>query len=524
MMSEALLCAAMILALSCAGEQNREDRKLALESYAARLEQSGIVDRLAGIEERLAGIEARLDELSRKIDSGVVVTSAGKPGTQDAMQQKARRSLPARHSLDDGGSEGGEAGAEPAEEPEKEFDANARFELTIPEPNVTVKVVVWHAYRGKEKEAFEKTLKAFSSRYPKIDVDPQEVPFSALRDKIVVTVPRGTGPDLFVYAHNNIGDWLLKGDILVPLSSYIEKYDSFEALTRFMPDTVRALAYEGTLYGLPLAFKSHALFYNRKLVKKAPDSFDELVAAARTVAAAGGTGEDRVYGLIYDAGLLYNHAIWAQAFGTTILDEEGNPHLDTPEMLESVRLVRSLVAEHKILHDLNDSMASFLFNSGQAGFVIKGPWFLGEIDPEIDYGVALLPEVAPGKRGRPFLGSEGVFLSNCSKDKEVAFQVMRYIVSNEAAAVRYLEGGQLVPNKAIYQDSALSKKANPALDVFKRQAEYTVVMSSRPEMQAVWSTVDNALRKTIFGGADIADSFEQAQAKVAHDISGMGSR
>jgi maltose-binding protein MalE len=504
-----------LLLLSSCGPKEEPPRPspTPLTNLADTFEKSGLGERVKTLEGRVAGLEKELEALASRVAEGVPATPAKDP--------PAAEGIPAAGTAGETETVGaptaaaaGKAG--PAEK--------AEFVLTMLAPSTPVTVVVWHAYRGKEKEAFEKVIKEFSAKFPAIQTSPQEVPFSALRDKIVVTIPRMTGPDLFVYAHNNIGDWLLKGDILVPLSSYIEQYDSFESLQRFMPDTVKALAYDGTLYGLPLAFKSHALFYNRKLVDRPPATLDELVLMAKAVSARGGTGEDRVYGLISDASLLYNHAMFAHAFGAEILDEKGRPHLDSPAMIESARLVRSLVAEHEIVPDLNDSMATFLFNSGQAGFVIKGPWFLGEIDEGVDYAVSLLPEAAPGKPIRPFLGSEGVFLSHCSQNKEAAFQVMRYLVSDESARVRYVEGGQLAPNLSLYEDAELTKQANPALEVFKKQAGATVIMSSRPEMQAVWSVADNGLRKVIFGGSPAEEALKEAQAKIEHDIATMGTK
>ena len=537
---------ALALAASCGREESAQVRRTQLSELADKAAVAPADSRIAALEERLASLEKRLNGMGGSGQAAVGSEpnatggsgetppgAASGQGTGNATGAPGETPPGAASGQGTGNAPGGSGETPPGAAPGQGTGNAAgaatppehkEFELTYGEPSPAVRIVVWHAYRGREKDAFEKVLKEFSTRFPGFDMDVQEVPFSALRDKIVVTIPRGTGPDLFVYAHNNIGDWLLKGGILAPLSSYVEKYDSFDNLGKFLPDTVKALAYDGTLYGLPLAFKSHALFYNRKLVKEPPRSMEELIRIGKEVQAAGGEGEERTHGLVYDAGLLYNHAGFAHAFGATILDDQGKAHIDTPEFRASVDLVRELFTSAGILPDLNDMMGTFLFNSGKAAFVIKGPWFLGEVDAGVDYGVALLPEVAPGKPMKPFLGSEGVFLSAGSKNPEAAFQVMRYLVSSEAARVRYLEGDQLVANLEVYEDAQLAGKANPALDVFRRQAESTVIMSSRPEMQAVWSTVDNALRNAVFGGADVGTTLTEAQAKVEHDISTMGTK
>lgn len=508
---------AAALAIGCGSVEKSDDGQSALTRYADQLEKSGLVEKLDNMDQRLAAIEQSLTALQQH---GLAVaapnaappvrvappldpaaspsnpTSPPTPGTPDVAPVPTDTAPPVRVATP--------------------------FALTVPAPAQETTIVLWHAYRGQEKEAFEKTCADFTARFPTIVVTPQEVPFMALRDKIVVTVPRGTGPDLFVYVHNPIGDWLHKGDILVPLSSYIEKFDSFDNLERFIPDTVKALAYDGTLYGLPLAFKARAMFYNKKLIKEVPTTVEALVSVARK--ATSGEGEERIYGMLYEAGLLYHHAPWAHGFGAIVLDDTGTARINSEAFVRSVEMVRDWVKRDEVLPDLNKDMAKFLFNNNQAGIVFKGPWFLGEIDEGIEYGVALMPEVAPGQPAKPYLGADGIYLANCSRNKGLAFQVMRYLVSDEAAAVRYVEGGQLVANAGLYDDKELSARANPALEVFRRQADNAVLISARPEMQAIWSTVDNALRKVIFGDGVAQEALDEAQAKIEKDIASMGNQ
>ncbi len=493
--------------LACSPVEEAAQRETQLKKLAT--EAVGAVDsqRLDKLEEQVSRVEKKVDGLAQRIESGAVVAHA--PAVANEETQDVEPAV----------EEGTPATQEVVEAVEE-----TPFELTIDPPTEKTTVVLWHAYRGAEKEALEKSLQEFTARFPTILVDPQEVPFSALRDKIVVTVPRGNGPDLFVFAHNVVGDWVLKGDILVPLGKYLEEFDDYETLKRFIPDTVLALVYEGTVYGLPLAFKSHALFYNKKLVLTPPRTVEEMVKMAQEAQKKYSTEEDTVYGLVYDAGLFYNHALWAHAYGARVMDDKGNPDLATPAMASSLELVRSFAQKYQILPAFDDAMATFLFNSNQVAFVIKGPWFLGEIEDGVDYGVAVLPEVEPGKPGMPFLGSDGVFLSNCAKDKDVAFQVMRWLVSKECATTRFVDGKQLVANRWIYDDEQLNAQGDPTMEVFRRQAESAVLMSSRPEMQAVWTPTNNAIKKVVYGDVEPMTALKEAQSKVESDVSKMGNR
>ncbi|MFH1533086.1 MAG: extracellular solute-binding protein [Pseudomonadota bacterium] len=501
--------ALLILALlaACGGDKApAADRTDDLQKLGAALSAAPAAEAIVRVEARLAAIDGRLDGIEKRLAQGIVAAptaAASAPVVTDAPVEV----------VDDP--------ATPAHRPPS--IAHRPFELTMDLPAEPTNIRLWHSYRGKEKAALEALCEDFNARFAPLHVEAQEVPFHALRDKITVTVPRGTGPDLFVFAHNVIGDWVEKGGILVPLGSYVKNYDSFEGLAeRFLPETVKALTYQRSLYAMPLAFKSHALFYNRKLITEVPDTAEQLRATARAATDLDREPDERVYGLVYEAGRLYNHAPWAQGFGAVLMDDQEVPHLDSEEMAASVRFVRSLVEDGSLPPDINDAMVTSMFNDGRAAMVVNGPWFLGEIDPGVDYGVALLPEIADGRRARPFLGSEGIFLTTCAKNPEAAFQVIRYLTSDEAAKIRFVDGRQVVANRWVYEDEGLAGQADPALGVFRAQARHAEVMPSSAKMQPVWSTVDNALKRAIFGGGDVTETLRAAQEKALHDIEMMG--
>ena len=65
-------------------------------------------------------------------------------------------------------------------------------------------LVVWHAYRGAEKAAFEKVIELFekSPAAKGQKVSTLAIPYDAYADKISAAVPRGKGPDVFIYAQD----------------------------------------------------------------------------------------------------------------------------------------------------------------------------------------------------------------------------------------------------------------------------------------------------------------------------------
>jgi arabinogalactan oligomer/maltooligosaccharide transport system substrate-binding protein len=366
-------------------------------------------------------------------------------------------------------------------------------------------VVLWHSYRAAEHDALKQVVDAWAALGTQVTIQLRAVPFDAFNDKIRVVIPRGRGPDLFIFAHDTIGAWA-EMDLIEPLSTWTTPEDR----QLFLPDMVRALIYRNALYGLPLAFKSVALFYNKAIVPEPPKTFDELVATAKAF-----TKGDR-YGLVYEAANLYFHAPWLHALGGGVLDANDNPILDSPAAVKALALARSLVREHKVTPmSVNTGMVSGYFNDGKAAMVINGPWMRGELQG-VDYGVAPLPSV-DGKPARPYLGVEAVYMSKQSTNKEAAIEVARFLVSDAAAKIRFEVGQQPVANQAVW--AAAGDGLDPVMAGFLEQSKETVLMPSTPTMQQIWTPYNGALLSVIAGDTKPEAAMAEAQRDAERSIS-----
>lgn len=374
-----------------------------------------------------------------------------------------------------------------------------------------VEVTLWHSYRESEKSALEQIVNQLNSSNLGVRVKLLNVPYDAFIDKVTIATPRGQGPDLFIFAHNMIGEWVERHHIIEPISDRVPR----ETLKRFIPSTVKALVYKQSLYGLPLAFKSLALFYNTDLIKSPPDNHEQLIEMAKATTNV----KEGKYGLVYEAGLLYFNAPFIHGFGGQILDAEGNPRVSEKPVVDAITFVRSLAKEGVLPSGINSAMVSALFNEGKAAMVISGPWFIGEIDKSRQYQVSLLPVMPTGIRARPYLGSEAIFLSSYSKKKDAALKVMEYLTSDSSALVRLKVGRQTVANASIYDRDDV--KQDRIMTIFRAQAENAVLMPSIPEMQVVWSTMDMAINKSVFGDTDPKEALNEASLKINADIAKM---
>jgi arabinogalactan oligomer / maltooligosaccharide transport system substrate-binding protein len=372
-------------------------------------------------------------------------------------------------------------------------------------------LTVWHAYRGDEKAAFEKVVAQYNAKQQDVAVKTLAVPYDAYADKITASVPRGKGPDVFIFAQDRLGGWVEAGQTIEPIDFFLDP----KVVAQLVPGMMEAMTYRDTVYGLPLNYKSIAMIYNTALVKTPPKTTGELVKVAKGLTNV----PSGRFGLAYEYSNFFFHAALMNAFGGQVFAPGPKPVIDSPQNVAAVKTMLQWYKKDGILPaDPSSTLIASLFNDGKAAIVFSGPWFLGEVQDKVKYAIAPLPTVdeAGGKPLRPWLTVEGVYVSAGSKHKEAAYAFAEYLVSLEAARVLALEGGQLPTNKAVYSDPKVA--ANPTLQGFRKQLDTAVPMPNYAEMTLMWSPVTTAMNKIVKGSATPEVALKEAQATVTDSI------
>ncbi|SET78662.1 extracellular solute-binding protein [Stigmatella erecta] len=377
-------------------------------------------------------------------------------------------------------------------------------------------LVLWHSYRAEEKAAMDKLVAQYNAANAAkgITVKALPVPYDAFADKITATVPRGKGPDLFIFAQDRLGGWIEAGNTIEPIDFFVD--DALKK--RFIPTTLDAMTYRGTLYGLPLNYKVTTLIYNKKLVPTPPKTSAEMVQIAKKITNKG-AGK---FGLAYAYGDFYYHAALMNGFGGGVFDAKFTPTMNSPANVKSIDLLMKWIDKDGILPaEPSTALVTSLFNDGKTGMVISGPWFLGEIAKGIEYGLAPLPTLdeADGKPMRPWMTVEGVYVTAPSQNKEAAFDFAKFLTDTASAKVLALEGRQSPGNAQVYTDAQVSK--DPQLKPFRDQVDTAVPMPNAPEMTMIWSPATTAMNSILKKTATPKAALDTAQKAVAKDIAGL---
>ncbi len=376
-------------------------------------------------------------------------------------------------------------------------------------------LVVWHAYRGAEKTAFEKVVGMFEKTPAAkgAKVSTLAIPYDAYADKISAAVPRGKGPDLFIYAQDRLGGWIEAGKTVEPIDFFLDK----PTRDSLLPGMLGAMTYKGGVYGLPINYKSTTLIYNKDLIKTPPKTTDEMIKLAKTLTNA----QSGRYGLAYWYTNFYFHSALMNAFGGAVFDKDGKLVIDSPATVASLNQMMSWYKKDGVLPtEPSEALVASMFNEGKAAMVINGPWFVGEIDKKINFGLAVLPVVDAAKKPmRPWLTIEGAYVAASSTKKDLAYELARYLTSEEAGLVLALEGRQLHTNKAIYANPKVS--GDPVLKAFHDQLANAEPMPNRPEMTMVWSPATTAMNKIVKGNATVEAALKEAAGTMRESIAAL---
>ena len=377
-------------------------------------------------------------------------------------------------------------------------------------------LVLWHAYRGAEKTAIEKVAQLYERKMVAqgVKVKTLAIPYDAYADKISASVPRGKGPDVFIYAQDRLGGWIESGKTVEPIGFFMDD----ATRDQFLPGMMEAMTYKGTIYGLPLNYKSITLIYNKALVKKPPKTSAELVKLAQSLTNA----ESGRYGLAYWYTNFYFHAALLNAFGGRVFDKDGKLVLDSPETVASINQMMKWYKQDGILPtEPSEALVASMFNEGKAAMVFNGPWFIGEISPSVNFGLALLPVIdeAGKKPMRPWLTIEGAYVSASSKQKDLAYDFAKFLASEEAGLILALEGRQLHTNAAIYKDKRIAGDA--VLEAFHNQLSSAEPMPNRAEMTMMWSPATTAMNKVVKGNATPEAAIKEASGAIQESINAL---
>ncbi|AEH50238.1 maltose/maltodextrin ABC transporter substrate-binding protein MalE [Pseudothermotoga thermarum] len=366
------------------------------------------------------------------------------------------------------------------------------------------KLVIWCS--EKQVDILQALGQEFKARYG-VEVEVQYVPFGDIKPKFLTAAPQGQGADIIVGAHDWVSELVANG-LLEPISSFAE-------INQFFETGLEAFSYGGKLYGLPYALEAIALIYNKDYVPQPPKTIDELIAIAKQIDKEFG-GEVR--GFIIPATTFYFVVPFIFGYGGYVF-KSTPAGLDVKDIglanegaIKGLELLKRFVDEGIITPGDNYEIMDSMFREGRAAMIINGPWAIkAYADAGIDYGVALIPDLAPGLVARPFVGVQGFMVNTKSPNLALAKEfLINYIAKKDTMYRIYLADPRLPARKDVLE----LVKDNPDVVAFTHSAANGIPMPNVPQMGFVWGAMDDALNLVVNGRATPAEAAKTAVERI----------
>jgi arabinogalactan oligomer/maltooligosaccharide transport system substrate-binding protein len=363
-------------------------------------------------------------------------------------------------------------------------------------------IVLWTTEEAGPLEFVEGLAAAYEEANPDVSVTTIfHAPENMVNDVLTAAIG-GQAPDVLWTQADHVGPLAAAGQI-APLDDVVDT-------SIYEPAAVEVTTVDGQVWGVPNSFgNALMLYYNKDIVADPPANTDELI----DVAVANTDVASDQYGLVYNQTQSFWLTPWLGGFGASVFDEEGNPSLDSEEMVNALTFLQDLKWTHGVMPiDADYDVANALFLDGSAAMIINGDWELGNYSGAFgdSLGIAPIPEVVGGDWPAPWLSGKYLMLpSATADDAEKAAVVADFMefLNNTENQVAMAETLSRIPgNAAAIADPVVAD--DPVLAAVAAASANGTGQPVNLEMNCAWDAMTNGL-VTLYASAD-ADPAEVA--------------
>lgn len=329
-------------------------------------------------------------------------------------------------------------------------------------------------------------------------------------------------PDLIWTGPEAVQSFAQAGSLL-PVDTLIDR-------SLFIPALTDSTTVGGKLYGIPLQVGNHLmLFYNKKYVKDAPQTFDELVKIAQSLQQAN-ANVDGFQPFAYNQ----KESLWvfplAHAFGATEFNG-ATPALDSDGWGKAYQLLNDLKFKAKIeAQECDYECADSAFRLGKAAMTLNGDWALTGDTGYIkalgaDLGIAAWPSVGFDPRQAipaPFFVGQFLSISKSASGDHLktAQAFAQFLATDQDTALSWTVPNYRLPAllSALHSDKITS---DPVLGQTSKVLATAVIMPTQPGMACVIHAVSVQVRLIVNDSVKAAEAAKSAQQDATDCIAAM---
>lgn len=244
----------------------------------------------------------------------------------------------------------------------------------------------------------EKLIGEWESANAGYKVDVEFVPWGQCQEKSTTLASAGNPPAV-AYMGSRTLKQLAKNDLIIPVNMTEDEKATYAA------PILGTITAEGQQWGLPRAFSTKALYWNKDLFKEAgldpespPKTWDEMYNAAKMVkdkTEADGFG---LAAASFD-NTMHQFMNYVYTNGGEVINDKGEIVFNSPNNVEALAFYGKMATVSQpgpVAYDR--AKLRPLFSEGRIGMFISGPWERVRVK-DVNWGVAPLPVGPSGKPG-----------------------------------------------------------------------------------------------------------------------------
>jgi multiple sugar transport system substrate-binding protein len=383
----------------------------------------------------------------------------------------------------------------------------------------TLSMVVWGG--DAEKETYQQRIDLIEAENPDIRIELQLIPSDQYAQKVQTMIAGGDGPDIMQVAEN-VNSYSSKSQ-LVPLDEHIES-SGLDMDQRFGP-VADLYSYEDETYAIPDRSGAMVVFYNKDLFDAAGVEYptaewtqEDAHAAMEQLTVPG--GGQWGYG---GAGWWAQWWSFAYQNGGQIIDEDGQPTANSPEVAEALQWANDLAhVDHVVptpaeYADMGPDMGGDqAFAAQTVAMNTTGFWgIIGLAEADFNWGIA--PMWQGEQQAVSGFGS-GLAITRDSENPDKAFEAIELLTDAPAQQVLIDNALDVPANLEVQQsDAFLQPEWAPEdlnMGAFGESSEFILRAPFIPEWNEMMAAFDDNLGTFWNEGGDAQTELDEIQTQL----------
>lgn len=370
-------------------------------------------------------------------------------------------------------------------------------------------VTLWETLAESEQETYQKYVDEFNAQSDTVEVQLVYMPPENFNTQVAVgNLSSEMGDILRVDNPNTVG--FAASGVLADLTEYYNDWEEAD----FFEGPIGSATYEDKIYGVPAESNCIALYYNKTMLEEAnvevPTTWSELKDAAKALSTDGCSGFAMSAHASEEGAFQYVPFLWSLERDVTKLGSEKG--------IEALTFLNGLVQDGSMSLDcLNYTQADAAkqFAAGNCAMMINGPWNVSvvkEDNPELDFGIALLPKADDGEYAS-CLGGENLCIS-ANADVEACWEFISWFCSKEVNERYVMDMGKFSPRADADKDAMYAD--DEIMMAFAEEMQYAY-----PRNNLSWNEISKQIQTMIQETYTGSKTPEQAAAdaqKAVDDI------